>query len=166
LNAQLRATHGNRAKAKLVIKILAVEAAIEQLQKNAIIAFKKLPKTFSRGKKIMTTISQKIKECELLLKEIEENWNEDNKMGYLHDSYEAARYCKILEKIARLKWIDAGQTDTMPTNNDLINWAQEKRGKYTIPQQFNPNQSYLKIGLIDFQQLREDYWKYYSFDHA
>ena len=45
LNAQLRATHGNRAKAKLVIKILAVEAAIEQLQKNAIVAFKKLPKT-------------------------------------------------------------------------------------------------------------------------
>ena len=45
LNAQLRATHGNRAKAKLVIKILAVEAAIEQIQKNAIVAFKRLPKT-------------------------------------------------------------------------------------------------------------------------
>lgn len=45
LNAQLRATHGNRAKAKLVIKILAVEAAIEQIQKNAIVSFKRLPKT-------------------------------------------------------------------------------------------------------------------------
>ncbi len=45
LNAQLRATHGNRAKAKLVIKILAVEAAIEQLQKNTIVSFKRLPKT-------------------------------------------------------------------------------------------------------------------------
>lgn len=45
LNAQLRVARGNRAKAKLVIKILAVEAAIEAIQKNAIVAFKKLPKT-------------------------------------------------------------------------------------------------------------------------
>jgi len=45
LNAQLRVTRGSRARAKLVIKILAVEAAIAQLQKNVIVAFKKLPKT-------------------------------------------------------------------------------------------------------------------------
>lgn len=45
LNAQLRVACGNRAKAKLVIKILAVEAAIEQLDKNNIVAFKRLPKT-------------------------------------------------------------------------------------------------------------------------
>jgi hypothetical protein len=37
LNAQLRVTRGSRNRGKLVIKILAVEAAIEQLQKNVIV---------------------------------------------------------------------------------------------------------------------------------
>ena len=45
LKSQLKITKGNRAKAKLVIKILAVETAIEQLQKNTIVNFKRLPKT-------------------------------------------------------------------------------------------------------------------------
>jgi hypothetical protein len=44
---------------------------------------------------------------------------------------------------------------------DRLNWL-----SVSVPQQFNPNKSYLKIGLIDFRQLREDYWKYYSFDYA
>ena len=82
----------------------------------------------------MTTTLQEIEKCELLLKEIEEKW----------------------------EWLEAGQTNTQPTDNDLFNWAQSRRGKYTIPQQFNPNQGYLKIGLIDFEQMRKDYWEYYS----
>ena len=110
----------------------------------------------------MTTTLQEIEKCELLLKEIEEKWEWQDSIGYLKDSYDAALYCGILDKIARLKWLEAGQTNTQPTDNNLLNWAQSRRGKYTIPQQFNPNQSYLKIGLIDFEQLRKDYWEYYS----
>ena len=45
LEAQLAITKGNRAKAKLIIAILAVEAAIEAIEKNTIVAFKRLPKT-------------------------------------------------------------------------------------------------------------------------
>ena len=48
LNAQLRVACGNRNKAKLVIKILAVEAAIEAIQQKAIVIVavkKRQPKT-------------------------------------------------------------------------------------------------------------------------
>lgn len=45
LESQLKITKGNRAKAKIVIEILKVESAIEQLQKNNIVAFKRVPKT-------------------------------------------------------------------------------------------------------------------------
>ena len=45
LNAQLKITKGRQNQRKLIEKILKVEAAIEQIQKNAIVAFKRLPKT-------------------------------------------------------------------------------------------------------------------------
>ena len=108
----------------------------------------------------MTTISQKIKECELLLKEIEEKWEYQDSIGYLRDSYDAALYLHTLEKIERFKWLEAGQTGTQPPDNDLFNWAQ--KNKVNMPQQPNPNQGYLKIGLVDIQQLRKDYWEYYK----
>ena len=107
-----------------------------------------------------TTYLQEIEKCELLLKEIEEKWEYQDRIGYLKDSYDAALYCGILEKMARIEWLASGQTDTQPPDNNLLNWAQEN--KVNIPQQFNPNQSYLKIGLIDFQQLRKDYWEYHK----
>jgi hypothetical protein len=45
LNAQLKITKGRRNQRKLIEKILAVEAAIEAIEKNTIVSFKRLPKT-------------------------------------------------------------------------------------------------------------------------
>jgi hypothetical protein len=45
LEAQLKITKGRQNQRKLIEKILAVEAAIEAIEKNAIVSFKRLPKT-------------------------------------------------------------------------------------------------------------------------
>ena len=45
LNAQLAITKGRRNQRKLIEKILKVEAAIEAIEKNTIVSFKRLPKT-------------------------------------------------------------------------------------------------------------------------
>lgn len=51
----------------------------------------------------MTTTLQEIEKCELLLKEIEEKWEWQDSIGYLKNSYNAALYCGILDKIERLR---------------------------------------------------------------
>ena len=45
LNAQLAITKGRQNQRKLIKKILKVEAAIEAIEKNTIVSFKRLPKT-------------------------------------------------------------------------------------------------------------------------
>ena len=45
LNAQLSITKGRQNQRKLIEKILKVEAAIEAIEKNTIVALKRLPKT-------------------------------------------------------------------------------------------------------------------------
>ena len=45
LNAQLAITRGGQNQRKLIEKILKVEAAIEAIEKNTIVSFKRLPKT-------------------------------------------------------------------------------------------------------------------------
>lgn len=45
LNAQLKITKGRQNLRKLIEKILKVEAAIEAIEKNTIVGFKRLPKT-------------------------------------------------------------------------------------------------------------------------
>ena len=45
LNAQLSITKGRQNQHKLIEKILKVEAAIEAIEKNTIVSFKRLPKT-------------------------------------------------------------------------------------------------------------------------
>jgi hypothetical protein len=45
LEAQLKITKGRRNQRKLIEKILKVEAAIEAIEKNTIVSFKRLPKT-------------------------------------------------------------------------------------------------------------------------
>lgn len=45
LNAQLSITKGRQNQRKLIEKILKVEAAIEAIEKNTIVGFKRLPKT-------------------------------------------------------------------------------------------------------------------------
>ena len=112
----------------------------------------------------MSATLKEIEKCETLLKEIEDKWAYQDSIGYSRDSYDAGLYCKILEKIARLKWVDAGLANTMPNDTDLFNWGKEQvaQKKYTIPRQPNSNQSYLNIGVVDFQQLKKDYWAYYG----
>jgi hypothetical protein len=45
LNAQLAISRGRQNQRKLIEKILKVEAAIEAIEKNTIVSFKRLPKT-------------------------------------------------------------------------------------------------------------------------
>ncbi len=62
----------------------------------------------------MTTTLQEIEKCELLLKEIEEKWEYQDSIGYLKDSYDAALYCGILDKIAKLRKKAAEESIKIP----------------------------------------------------
>lgn len=72
LNAQLKITRGNRAKAKLVIKILAVEAAIEKMNSAVVTkkpVAKKLEFAKKPDKKMLKIFKEKLQGAEIKITE-------------------------------------------------------------------------------------------------
>lgn len=96
-------------------------------------------------------------DCKQALREIEEKWEEQDQEGYMRDSYDARYYCAILNRIKRFEW--AKDKENLPDLNTLLNWGNNCRN-YTLPQL--PTRGYLKIGQVDEQQLRRDYWEFFG----